>query len=120
MERLFRSLKTEWVPSTGYMSAGEAHRDISYYLMQRYSWIRPHQFDNGGAPASHIRRLPCAAGVAYFSFLFRSPSSLDRNLMAILLPLTGAEFGLFAVALGWLSGSVFAWRFGVFTIPASI
>lgn len=33
MERLFRSLKTEWVPSVGYLTAQEAHRDISHYLM---------------------------------------------------------------------------------------
>ncbi|POR50180.1 hypothetical protein B0G62_10988 [Paraburkholderia eburnea] len=33
MERLFHSLKTEWVPSTRYMAAAEAHRDISDYLM---------------------------------------------------------------------------------------
>ncbi|MCH7350350.1 DDE-type integrase/transposase/recombinase, partial [Aeromonas sp. MR7] len=29
MERLFRSLKTEWLPTTGYMSLREAKRDIS-------------------------------------------------------------------------------------------
>ncbi len=37
MERLFRSFKTEWLPSTGYMTAQEAQRDISHYLMQRYN-----------------------------------------------------------------------------------
>lgn len=47
MERLFRSLKTEWLPSGAYMSAQEAHRDISHYLMHRYNWIQPHQFNNG-------------------------------------------------------------------------
>ncbi|MBV5801257.1 IS3 family transposase, partial [Pseudomonas aeruginosa] len=31
MERLFRSLKSEWVPSTGYLTAQEAQRDISHY-----------------------------------------------------------------------------------------
>lgn len=34
MERLFRSLKTEGVPNVGYMTAPQAHRDISHYLMQ--------------------------------------------------------------------------------------
>lgn len=61
MERLFRSLKTEWVPTTGYVTAGEAHRDISYYLMQRYNWIRPHQFNYGLAPAiaeENLTRCP--------------------------------------------------------------
>lgn len=30
MERLFRSLKSEWVPATGYTTFSEAQRDISY------------------------------------------------------------------------------------------
>ncbi|WP_121314703.1 IS3-like element IS222 family transposase, partial [Pseudomonas aeruginosa] len=51
MERLFRSLKSEWVPSTGYLTAQEAQRDISHYLMHRYNWIRPHQFNDGPSPA---------------------------------------------------------------------
>ncbi|GHG60624.1 transposase [Alishewanella longhuensis] len=51
MERLFRSLKSEWVPVTGYMSKAEAQRDISFYLMDYYNWRRPHQFNNGVPPA---------------------------------------------------------------------
>jgi len=47
MEHFFRSLKPEWVPSTWYATADQAHRDISYSLMQRYSWMRPHQFNKG-------------------------------------------------------------------------
>jgi putative transposase len=35
MERVFRSLKTEWIPTVGYMTAQEAHRDISHYLTHR-------------------------------------------------------------------------------------
>ena len=42
MERVFRSLKTEWIPSVGYMLVQHAQRDISHYLMHRYNWIRPH------------------------------------------------------------------------------
>ncbi|MCI3945411.1 hypothetical protein BW686_04930 [Pseudomonas syringae] len=42
LERVFRSLKAEWIPSVGYMTAQEARRDISYYLMPLYNWIRPH------------------------------------------------------------------------------
>lgn len=33
MVRLFRSLKSEWLPATGYVSLREAKRDISYYQM---------------------------------------------------------------------------------------
>ncbi len=51
MERLFRSLKTEWLPTTGYMNLREAKRDISYYLMDYYNWRRPHQHNDGIAPA---------------------------------------------------------------------
>ena len=51
MERLFRSLKSEWVPVTGYMSKAEAQRDISFYLMDYYNWRRPHQFNDGVPPA---------------------------------------------------------------------
>lgn len=37
MERLFRSLKTEWVPAMGCMSLREEKWDISYYLMDYYN-----------------------------------------------------------------------------------
>ena len=49
MERLFRSLKTEWVPATGYPSMTEAQKDISDYLMNYYNRQRPHHY-NGGLP----------------------------------------------------------------------
>ena len=51
MERLFRSLKTEWVPATGYFSQQQAMHDISYYLMDYYNWQRPHTFNEGLTPA---------------------------------------------------------------------
>ncbi len=51
MELLFRSLKSEWLPATGYMSLREAKRDISYYLMDYYNWRRPHQHNDGMPPA---------------------------------------------------------------------
>lgn len=51
MERLFRSLKSEWIPTVGYMSATLAQQDIGRFLMERYNWRRPHQFNEGLAPA---------------------------------------------------------------------
>ncbi|WP_269973583.1 IS3 family transposase [Pseudomonas aeruginosa] len=63
MERLFRSLKSEWVPSTGYLTAQEAQRDISHYLMHRYNWIRPHQFNNGLPPAVAEEKLNPLSGM---------------------------------------------------------
>ncbi|MBW6160880.1 IS3 family transposase, partial [Pseudomonas aeruginosa] len=62
MERLFRSLKSEWVPSTGYLTAQEAQRDISHYLMHRYNWIRPHQFNDGLPPAVAEEKLNPLSG----------------------------------------------------------
>ncbi|MBT1064533.1 IS3 family transposase [Bowmanella sp. Y26] len=51
MERVFRSLKSEWMPTIGYGSINEAKRDVGYYLMNYYNWERPHQFNNGLPPA---------------------------------------------------------------------
>ncbi|SIT65150.1 putative transposase [Burkholderia sp. b14] len=64
MERLFRSFKTEWLPPMGYMSAQEAHRDISHYLMHRYNWIRPHQFNGALAPAVAEEKLNAVSGIS--------------------------------------------------------
>ncbi|GAL16456.1 mobile element protein [Vibrio astriarenae] len=47
MERLFRSLKTEWIPANGYLTQTQAKKDISYYLMDYYNRQRPHQANNG-------------------------------------------------------------------------
>ncbi|HHQ2576939.1 TPA: IS3-like element IS222 family transposase [Pseudomonas aeruginosa] len=63
MERLFRSLKSEWVPSTSYLTAQEAQRDISHYLMHRYNWIRPHQFNDGLPPAVAEEKLNPLSGM---------------------------------------------------------
>ncbi|EMD6026342.1 IS3-like element IS222 family transposase [Pseudomonas aeruginosa] len=63
MERLFRSLKSEWVPSTGYLTAQEAQRDISHYLMHRYNWIRQHQFNDGLPPAVAEEKLNPLSGM---------------------------------------------------------
>ncbi|MBK1797648.1 IS3 family transposase [Pseudomonas aeruginosa] len=63
MERLFRSLKSEWIPATGYLTALEAQRDISHYLMHRYNWIRPHQFNDGLPPAVAEEKLNPLSGM---------------------------------------------------------
>ncbi len=64
VERVFRSLKTEWIPSVGYMSVQQAQRDISYYLMHRYNWIRPHQFNGGLTPAQAEKKLNFVSGIS--------------------------------------------------------
>lgn len=64
MERLFRSLKTEWVPTVGYMSASLAQRDIGRFLMLWYNWQRPHQFNDGLAPAVAEEKLNAVSGIS--------------------------------------------------------
>lgn len=50
MERFFRSLKSEWVPQTGYLSFAEAKIEIINYIIGYYSQVRPHRHNNGLAP----------------------------------------------------------------------
>ncbi|MBH3362910.1 IS3 family transposase [Pseudomonas sp. URMO17WK12:I11] len=64
MERLFRSLKTEWIPTVGYMSASLAQQDIGRFLMQRYNWQRPHQFNSGLAPAVAEEKPNAVSGIS--------------------------------------------------------
>lgn len=42
MERFFRSLKTEWVPKTGYQSFSAAQSAIIRYITHYYRGVRPH------------------------------------------------------------------------------
>ena len=56
-ERLFRSLKTEWVPKTGYRSIIEATMDIGWYLMSYYNQHRPHSANNGLSPLAKEQKL---------------------------------------------------------------
>lgn len=64
MERLFRSLKSEWVPNTGYASKQEAMHDISDYLMRYYNWQRPHTFNNGLSPGKAEEQLNLLSGIS--------------------------------------------------------
>lgn len=45
MERLFRSLKTEWVPRHGYGSLPETSQDVGEYLMSYYNRERVHSYN---------------------------------------------------------------------------
>ncbi|MBC8952933.1 transposase OrfAB, subunit B [Xenorhabdus sp. PB62.4] len=55
MERVFRSLKSEWLPPEGYQDIHEAIRDITHYLGVYYNEIRPHSFNGGISPAEYER-----------------------------------------------------------------
>jgi len=50
MERFFRSLKSEWVPSTGYDCFADAKHEILDYIIGYYSQVRPHRHNDGLAP----------------------------------------------------------------------
>ncbi|WP_390898045.1 IS3 family transposase [Yersinia frederiksenii] len=56
MERFFRSLKSEWVPTTGYQSFGEGRNAITRYITGYYSELRPHWY-NGGLTPNESERL---------------------------------------------------------------
>lgn len=57
-ERLFRSLKTEWVPRGGYRDRDEAADDINQYLSGYYNRIRPHKNNGGLSPIDMERQKP--------------------------------------------------------------
>ena len=64
MERVFRSSKTEWIPTVGYMTAQATQRDISHYLMHRDHWVRRSQFSDGTAPAQFEKKLNVVSGMS--------------------------------------------------------
>ena len=49
MERVFRSLKSEWLPKGGYGDFSHAVRDINQWINGYYNVYRPHT-NNGGLP----------------------------------------------------------------------
>ena len=64
MERMIRSLKTEWIPSMGYQNLNEAKKDIGKYLMDYYNWERPHSFNEGLPPAVAEQKLKSLSGIS--------------------------------------------------------
>lgn len=50
MERFFGSLKSEWIPETGYSDIDEAKTDILYYLTHYYNRVRAHSYNDYRAP----------------------------------------------------------------------
>ena len=64
MERLFRSLKTEWIPTKGYRTRNEAEQDIDYYLMSYFNWQRPHSYNEGLSPGKAEKLLKTKSGIS--------------------------------------------------------
>lgn len=62
MERLFRSLKSEWMPVSGYRSLNEARKDVGEYLMGYYNRQRPHAFNVGMSPVRAEENLKILSG----------------------------------------------------------
>jgi putative transposase len=62
MERVFRSLKSEWVPEFGYQNLDQAIKEISYYLMTYYNEQRPHRHSNGLTPAMKEKQAKKLSG----------------------------------------------------------
>jgi putative transposase len=56
MERFFRSLKTEWVPTKGYRSFIEAESAVIDYIIGYYSQVRPHHYNAGLPPNESEKR----------------------------------------------------------------
>jgi putative transposase len=57
MERVFQSLKSEWISALGYMTKNEAAKGIGIYLIDHYNWRRPYQYKNG-VPPGKDKNLP--------------------------------------------------------------
>jgi len=56
MERFFRSLKSEWIPTTGYQNFTEAKLRIGDYIHGYYSQLRPHSYSGGLTPNESEKR----------------------------------------------------------------
>lgn len=50
MERFFRSYKSEWMPTNGYLSIEQARQDISHYIFNYYNQDRPHAHNDKLTP----------------------------------------------------------------------
>ncbi len=50
MERFFRSLKTEWVPASGYAGKDEARQQINDYILNYDNSVRPHHYNGRLTP----------------------------------------------------------------------
>lgn len=64
MDRVFRSLKSEWMQTRGYLTGQQDQRDIGQYLMIHYNLIRPHQFNDGLAPVKAEEKLKTVSVVS--------------------------------------------------------
>ena len=64
MERLFCSLKSKWIPETGYMETHLSRRELGTYLTRYYNEQRPHCGNNGISPPEREGPLNLLSGNA--------------------------------------------------------
>lgn len=62
MERVFRSLKSEWIPAGGYTTMDFARQDVTNYLMGYYNQHRPHTYNSGLPPVVAEDKLKLLSG----------------------------------------------------------
>lgn len=75
IERFFRSLKTEWVPSNGYLGKDEARRQISGYILNYFNSVRPHHHNGGLTPEEldNRYRFYCKNRRQYYLTIYGHP-----------------------------------------------
>ena len=56
MERVFRSLKTQWMPKEGYQTVCDAERDLLAFV-HYYNYQRGHSYNNYATPAATEEKL---------------------------------------------------------------
>ncbi len=64
MERVFRSLKSEWLPKRGYVDFGHAIRDINDWINRYDNVFRPHTSNGGVPPCVYEERWKQASPVS--------------------------------------------------------
>ncbi|PHM49771.1 transposase OrfAB, subunit B [Xenorhabdus miraniensis] len=86
MERVFRSLKSEWVPLDGYTDPHDVTRDITQYLGTYYNYHRPHRFNGGLSPVEYERRWEKAKTVSDISCPLQLARGLGINVLYVYSP----------------------------------
>lgn len=66
MERVFRSLKSEWIPDVGYNDLPHAIQDIQCWLYNWYNPVRPHKHNGGLSPYEYEEQWEETTKVSLF------------------------------------------------------
>ncbi len=81
MERVFRSLKNEWLPKGGYGDFIHAVRDINQWINGYYNVYRPHTNNDGLPPCLHEEKVETGySGVLILCSTTELVSLLQRQI----------------------------------------